>query len=358
MKNKETKLIKKNNPGLSLILRTLKRVLKRDDEYIQKVLNIAENPDLIEIRHNGSKDYGKIVYVIKENTKYDGFGATIRYVLACLIFAKQRGFLPVIKLSNEFTYFDEDMDKKISNPWEYYFLPSEEVADENDAMNVCYCSYYHMKSVFDTYGLSAYNIDNYYDEQLFKLTNPLMTKYFSLKPDIINESMKLVNNSADCGKILGVHFRGTDYKQGYKGHPVFIDEDTFISEIKKSLVEGGFSKIFLATDEASIYDKLKATFSDIVILMHKDVYRGKNDRSIAFSEDSREYHHYRLGFEVARDIYTLSLCDGLLAGKSSVSYVSNLYKRSRNEKFEYLKILDKGNNEEGKSHLTYCRGCN
>ena len=48
----------------------------------------------------------------------------------------------------------------------------------------------------------------------------------------------------------------------------------------------------------------------------------------------------------------------LLAGKSSVSYVSNLYKRSRNEKFEYLKILDKGNNEEGKSHLTYCRECN
>jgi hypothetical protein len=43
-------------------------------------------------------------------------------------------------------------------------------------------------------------------------------------------------------------------------------------------------------------------------------------------------------------MYTLSLCDGLVAGKSSVSYQSNLYKHSRYEEYEYMHIIDNGNN--------------
>ncbi len=72
--------------------------------------------------------------------------------------------------------------------------------------------------------------------------------------------------------------------------------------------------------------------------------RSDGNRSVAFSKSDRRCHHYLLGREIVRDMYTLSLCDGLVAGKSSVSYMSNLYKHSRNEEYEYMHIIDKGNN--------------
>ena len=77
----------KNHLGTSLIIRTIKRVLAGDEEYIRKMSEFDESSDHIEIRHNGSTDYGSIVYVIKENTGYDGFCATLIYVIYFLLFA-------------------------------------------------------------------------------------------------------------------------------------------------------------------------------------------------------------------------------------------------------------------------------
>ena len=90
--------------------------------------------------------------------------------------------------------------------------------------------------------------------------------------------------------------------------------------------------------------------------MYADVFRSDNDTSVAFSKSDRKYHHYLLGYEIARDMYTLSLCDGLVAGKSSVSYLSNLYKHSRDEEYEYMKIIDNGNNVNENSFADMFKG--
>ena len=347
--------LKKRLPGLYLILRTVYCVIRRDKTYIQKSLMLFDDPksDYLDIRHNGYKDYGKIIYVIKENSDREGFCATMRFILGYLLYAQNYGFEPVIRLSKEFIYYDEGMNEKIPNPWEYYFLSHGDDYDENLASNVCYCKYYHMMSLPEYEKLNAYSIENYYDEGLFKVCSPLINKYMEIKPEIISEASELICKTYAGGKkILGVHYRGTDYKRAYSGHPVCIEKEQVLCEIKKVLSGEKFGSVFLATDVASFYDNVKESFPEVTIMQFQNVYRSDGDISVAFTHDDRKYHHYLLGYEIARDMYALSLCDGLIAGKSSVSFMSNLYKHSRNECYEYMSIIDNGNNLNEHTHIS------
>lgn len=331
--------------GIHLLLRTLKHVIKGDKEYIKKVSEFKGNSDYLEICHNGTEDYGKIIYVIKENTGYDGFCATMIFVLYYLIFAEQHGLAPVIRLSKEFAYFDEEMSKEIANPWEYYFVVQGNEYDENKALNVSYCNYLQRDKIREKYGFADYSADRYYDESLFDIYSPIIRKYLVLKPEIINESENLLKPVTEIGgKVLGVHFRGTDYKKGYNGHPVFVTEEQTIEEIRKAMDSGMFRAVFIATDDADICDRIKEAGVCSEVIYHSDVFRSKGNESVAFSENSRKNHRYLLGYEIARDMYTLSLCEGLVAGKSRVSLLSNLYKHSRGEEYGYMYIVDNGNN--------------
>ena len=100
------------HPGLRLLIKTLKHVIAGDRNYIRKISELDGDSDHMEICHNGSTDYGSIVYVIKENTGYDGFCATLIYVIYFLLFAKEHGLAPVIKLSGEFAYYDKEKSKE------------------------------------------------------------------------------------------------------------------------------------------------------------------------------------------------------------------------------------------------------
>jgi len=340
--------------GIRLLSRVLKRVIKRDDTYIRNVLLLDEDPDRVVIRHNGTEDYGKIVYVIKENTCCDGFCATLLLIMCDLIYAKQHGFAPVIRLTSEYAYYDEEKSKEIKNPWEYYFLPEEEAYDENRAMHVSYANYTHRESIRKKYGIGNYRVEEYYDETIRNLCAPVVKKYFRMKPEIIREAEDLLGGvKTSGGKVLGIHFRGTDFKEAYDGHPVFVDADRMIEEIGKVLASENYKAVFLATDDASFGEKLKNVIGDALLLQHADVYRSDGNRSVAFSENERKYHHYLLGREIARDMYTLSLCDGLLAGKSMVGLMSYLFKCSRDEAYATMHIIDNGNHSNGRFFQTH-----
>ena len=66
----------------------------------------------------------------------------------------------------------------------------------------------------------------------------------------LNETTKkMIQNDLkdifDGSKVLGVHFRGTDYKAGYQNHPVAVKIEQTIAQVKRSLEENIFQKIRL-----------------------------------------------------------------------------------------------------------------
>ena len=139
-------------------------------------------------------------------------------------------------------------------------------------------------------------------------------------------------------------------KIGYNNHPTAVRLEQTIKAIKEAMIGREFKLIFLATDEKGVYDILYSEFGNKVVWFD-DTYRGEDSKSIAFSDENREYHHYKLGKEVLRDAYTLSKCEGLIAGMSQVSFGARIFKISRNEVYSYCNIIDNGINKNNKMFI-------
>ena len=68
-------------------------------------------------------------------------------------------------------------------------------------------------------------------------------------------------------------------------------------------------------------------------------------------KDGRKCHKYRLGLEVIRDMYTLAMCGGLVAGISQVAVCAQINKLAMGKEFEDLIVIDKGINRNAKNFL-------
>ena len=149
-------------------------------------------------------------------------------------------------------------------------------------------------------------------------------------------------------KILGIHIRGTDYRKQYTNHPVYIDEHEVFERID-GLIEK-YDKLFLATDDKRVLKNFQEKYGADVICYYSDVVRSDGDKSVIFMKNQERQANNRslLGMEVIRDMYTLALCDGLIAGISQVAICAQIQKLSLKHKYEDLIIIDKGINQNGR----------
>ena len=351
MKKKISTIIKnrihKFNKGLYLVLCVIKKVIKKDNEYIDAVYQLNSNPDYIKIIHNGKNNAQRIMFIINDQDRSVGFCAEIMDVLRRLIYAHDMGFFPVIIFTENFLYYDKEMNEECGNPFEYYF---DHVGEKKDieSVNVVISGRFHADYIEHKYGIDSYVYNYNYDSNLSEIIGVVVNKYLRLKKEIIEDCENKLNKTNNK-KILAVHYRGTDYKEGFNLHPVMVKMEQTIMAIDSILKTGKYESIFLATDDLKMSKEIKQRYAKKVIIFD-DVYRSDENISVAFSKDNRKFHHYKLGYEIVRDMYTLSLCDGLVAGKSNVSCLANIFKISRKEKYEDMIIIDNGMNSNDRNH--------
>jgi hypothetical protein len=333
--------IYQKSPGMYLILLTIQKVVQKNQKYVQDHLMIYDNPNILHVVHNGELYEGKILYVIREQGHGYGFFAEMRSLLFEIMYAEQMGFVPVVRFTSDFLYYDHGCDENTINPYEYYFEPVGENMDEMNAQNVVFSHGGQASYIQNKFGVDSYSVSEKMEQQM----SDVIKRYVRIKPEIekkIREDFTKI--IGDSKRVLGIHYRGTDYKVGYNVHPTQVKIEQVESVIEEQLRSKRFETVFLATDEDGIYERLKEHFGSC-IRRYEDVYRGSGAVSVAFSEDAREFHHYKLGIEVLRDMYSLSLCDGLVAGLSQVSLFAKFYKKSRDEKYMFEQIIDNGINK-------------
>ena len=144
-------------------------------------------------------------------------------------------------------------------------------------------------------------------------------------------------------RILGVHVRGTDFKQNFNGHPVPVNATDFLPLARNMMEEYRCDRIFLATDTIFAVKLFQQEFGDKLIF-YNDIQRSDGDVGLHCLESDREHHHYKLGLEVLRDAYTLAACDVLLAGMSNVSFGAQFIKMAEGKKYEKVAIMNYGIN--------------
>ena len=143
------------------------------------------------------------------------------------------------------------------------------------------------------------------------------------------------------GKTLGILCRGTDYTvlKPY-GHPVQPTVDTVIRKAKELLSLNGYSKIFLATEDESIYQTFCQEFGDLIFTYQKNRFiynfHTKQKLSKLLPDDSTVKKNN--GMEYLATIYLLSKCDAFIAGRTSGTVGVMLMTNG----FEYQHIWDLG----------------
>lgn len=316
-----------------------------DERYMDFFLERENDPYLLEFAHGGTNLSDRKVLLIPENGKGWGFFAEFRAMLAKMYFAECFGLEPYVEWGEKFLYSEREEINGSKNAFEYYFeQPLNVNKSELDARFFVSIAKPEQGAVVerefrkDPYGLNIEYLDILAD---------MYRKYIRLNSSTAASIAKDLNRYFKEVKVLGVHFRGTDYKVGYQYHPVAVQIEQTITAVNEEFDKGGYQMIFLATDEADAIERFKLKFPDNLIYF-EDVYRGTGNESIAFSRAEREYHHYRLGYEVLRDMYALSYCDGLIAGLSQVVNCARIAKKSRGEEYRTLNVINNGINAEGK----------
>ena len=333
----------KENPRLACIYMCIKSL--KSKERCEAFIASQNDPYVVKINRMGELQKHSWMYVIcfDKGYEYNGFCSLYRFLLAHLAYAEDLGFIPVVYWGERILYFDPSINE-IKNVFEYYFEPVSNINIRNiNQCNKVIVSKSYDANVFGT--IRGYDIP----ESEIQFLAKYQAKYISLKPEIKNLFWgKYIEFTGD-NNTLGVHVRATDFNKGYNRHPVVVTPEEYLLCAKESIKKYGFSKIFLATDDANVIRLFESEFGE-KLCYYEDIYRSKNGEAIHYGkqESIRMQHQFKLGIEIIKDFYTLGACAGLIAGKSNVSVCARILKASYKEKYKYLNIIDKGNNRNMK----------
>lgn len=304
------------------------------------------------------KSYGDLNETLKfgilkiNSPEYDGFGALGKAVLGGLVIMDEKGLLPYIDIKSD-CYTEKHKVHGSFNAFEYYFIqpcdvitgrhiPREEILQ---SAHVEFIPEEDARSVMDGCRFTGAkgNYSVFYEQEIMDQVAMALRKYIRLNKFSAQIYDQMREKIGD-GNIIGIQIRRTGFKQHTPGHPIAVDPIEHLNLFKE--IKNG-RRAFLATDEEMIIKMFAESEEGKDVVWYEDVLRTPEnlaDENIAVycCEVNRVDHKYRLGYEVLKDILTLSYCESLIAGYSCVSLLATIVKMSRQEKYKEYHIIDKG----------------
>lgn len=274
-----------------------------------------------------------------------GLCAQLRRAVESSYVADLYGFTPVAFWGKGTLYREQALDDKTENVFEYYYeplsgVPYREIANceviirrgPGDGRFALRCANGH-----DNYTLGSGEIAKYsvVYSKYFRLNRPTRARF--------EKDISTIIQTPPPSKVLGVHYRGTDFNQGLLAHPVVIGIDQCVKRTREVFDGGGYGKIFLATDDQNALDAFRAEFGG-ALAFYPDVLRSSTTTGVHSGSAVRPLHRYLLGLEVLRDVYTLACCDSLICGRSQVAFAARYVNLALGRRFERLEFLDNGIN--------------
>lgn len=316
----------------------------RDDKFIEKLFNVGKSSTSFIFGKKIVHSSNTIVYLIDIDTYKAGFCAILRNLLSAMFVADSFHWIPYVNINNSIYSVPDGFNGKM-NMFEYFFKNPIEAKLNEIKRDFNYFEYElpHRELLDNTYLsdrklVAGYEVTDEYLNQLAILCK----KYFCF-----NDETKIKLEDDVCSMLkgkrtIGIHVRGTDFKNCEKGHPTYVQWDQYISVVREILKQP-YDQIFLATDEEKVVEVFEKEFPGKIVY-YVDVFRSSNGEAVHMQKNTRENNEYYLGWEILRDMYTLSCCDALVAGISQVSIMARVFKISRDEKYLDTLIISNGIN--------------
>lgn len=308
----------------------------------------------MERKKYGTLNKDKTFYVIRtDSTQHWGLGTTCTMVLNNIKYAVNKGWIPVIDYKNHYLFcLQEEKDRGKENAWEYYFAQP----DSNYSLEEVYKS----KNVIlgpiwgqPAGSLSWSNIDDIYDEK-YDIYFELTRQYIRINHDVLENAEKLRKELfAHSGnkKILGVGIRAGLYwgeimkAETYRNHPEGLSIEEYIEQTRKYMKKFDCEYIFVSCDDRFYLERMKQEFREKCLyindreLIHFFDVNGNPNISIKEREAERKNEYkMKTALDYIAEIYLLSKCDSLIAGKGGGAMLACLL---NNKAYNHYCILKK-----------------
>tara|TARA_X000000950_G_scaffold205530_1_gene247241 strand:- start:17569 stop:18618 length:1050 start_codon:yes stop_codon:yes gene_type:complete len=273
----------------------------------------------------GKKNKKKIFYVIQRSPG-SGFFSNFVYVLNHLRIAIKFNFIPIIDMKNFKTIYNDKYNQKNKNAWNYYFkdINKYKLNDVYQSQNVIFSSniidkkfYFHLDEINDNLEL----------QQEFR---KIQKKYIRIHPKILKQANSFFSKYKKK-KILGIHMRGTSYKNAPK-HPFPIPVEMGIKLCNQLMKKYNYEKLFIITEEKKYLKQFKKNFGNNLIIYNSF----RSELNDAFEVYPRKLHRYKLGLEILIECLIFSKCDGIVSNMTNVSSASIFLSKKRNQIFNFF----------------------
>ncbi len=309
-----------------------------DDALMRRLLNLNPNQLTFE-KTQGNQNPSKWVYWISLNDKGNGFFALFNRMLRYLAYADYYHLTPLITYGNEGLNVDPNMAGN-NTVFDYYFnQPSNiDVNRLTEQKHLIKSRYVDSQMLFESI---QDNVEYLLTEKEILRLGKVFKQYVTFNDETQKRLDSKHLNVLSDQRILGVHIRGTDFRNINKHHPKFIDEQTYFDVIDPALESKQYDGVFLATDDVDLLESFKSRYTD-KLYYHQDVFRSDKKENLASQDAQRTKHQYLSGLEVLLDVYTLAHCHGLVAGLSQVSLAARIMNVALAKPYQDTTILSKG----------------
>lgn len=287
------------------------KVLNLKNRVSRKVRSMLLHNICIEKKASfGSLNSDKLFYVIRDPKERAGLFSVYNYVVHYLKKCEKLNAIPIIDMKyypNEVIVDDRYVGKQ--NIWERYFQQPYGYTLEE---------VYQSKNVIMGSSADPASLGEIYDSDEILASHALLEKYVLMNDNMLDKCQQVFKKlHMDDGKTLAVICRGTDYV-GTKphGHSIMPSVEKVIATVDEKMEEwGGFSRIYLATEDEGIYQTLKNVYGDKIISYQNTRFQETKDRVLSqlIDESDEEDFKRKLCEEYFISIWLVSQCNALIA---------------------------------------------
>lgn len=269
----------------------------------------------------GERNSDKTILLIEFSGRNAGMGDIIISAQQYIRLARQRGWYPVVNLTEDNQYISHEGD----NMWDYYFQQPGEISVK-EALE----SQHVIRGRDNHFGVLPW-VGN----PICNMQDALKEKVF-LKEDILKLFSKdMPKQFLETGKVLGVIARGSDLA---KSTNLKIDISKMIDEVRKTF-DQGYEYLFLATEDSEYHKLFCKEFGEKLLYIHQKRvnhdYEREDYQYVADLLDVREEERTAWGLKYLLITYCLSQCNALLYSiPCGALRLADLW---RNEPFEFVR---------------------
>lgn len=223
----------------------------------------------------------ELFYYIRlgKGTIHCGLGAISIHIIKHLYRAMELDAIPVIDLSQHWNVYINQNEIGIVNPWEYYFEQPTfyTVSAVRSAKNV-------ILSNTDT-GLGYFSPDNFFEnlDKAYEVYNKYIHISSRVQKELSKEYSKVFKNKKENGKILGVTYRGSDYRNGSAiGEFKQPSLEQLAKDASYYMNEWVCQNIFLVTEDQGGLEYFKDIFGDKLLYVERERYPSNVAKTYAY----------------------------------------------------------------------------